>query len=162
MSVTSLEQKIIQNGAGFPFVGLCRVQNRIKIRKIERGIGKQSLCQHLSWPSSYEGTVRALFHVFLAHLFVSTEVHSNFLRSYDQYQSLQKKMTFSVSWANVWQVQYQEFGKLDESCPVAKISCGIPVPMGRCVVSPWKRARTVSLELMSDFELSASDIAMGR
>ena len=28
-------------------------KNHIQIRKIERGIAKKKLCQHISWPSSY-------------------------------------------------------------------------------------------------------------
>ena len=56
-----LEQNKTKNGAGFPFVGWCMIntvsKNHIKIRKIERGIAKQRLCQHLSWPSSYKCVV---------------------------------------------------------------------------------------------------------
>ena len=47
-----LEQNKTKNGAGFPFVGWCMIntvsKNHIKIRKIERGIAKQRLCQHVS------------------------------------------------------------------------------------------------------------------
>ena len=56
-SVISLEQKLNKNGEGFQFVVWCMIntvsKKHIKIRKIERGIAKKKLCQHISWPSSY-------------------------------------------------------------------------------------------------------------
>ena len=51
---------------------------------------------------------------------------------------------------------------LGESFPVVKVSCGTPVTRGRCLGNPQKRARTVHFKRTSDFELSASKIAVTR
>ena len=57
LSRSYIEQKLNKKVGGFPFVGWCMTntasKNRNKIRQIERGIAKQRLCQHLSWPSWY-------------------------------------------------------------------------------------------------------------
>ena len=52
--------------------------------------------------------------------------------------------------------------KMGEPCPVVKMSCGPPAATGKCVGNPWKRARTVPFKRTSDFELSASKIALNR
>ena len=52
VSIKPLEQKKEGVGAGFPFVGWCMInivsKNHIQTRKIQRGIAKQRLCQHLT------------------------------------------------------------------------------------------------------------------
>ena len=50
-----------KGSAGLPFVGWCMIntvsknliKNHIQIRKTERGIAKQPLCRHLTWPNPH-------------------------------------------------------------------------------------------------------------
>ena len=109
----------------------------------------------------YKATIRALFHVFLAHLSIPTEVHFNFLRNYRSIsKSTKNKLTFSGSWGK-YMANMRNVKNWGESCPVVTMSCGTPVPMRKLrLESPGRElGQFLSRECLILSLLSASKIA---